>query len=165
MFTPQENKTINQIITNITNLLTEGIKTYDPNLKIQHTIKVYTNGKMEITIKNTSNNIAYSLKEFSTYTYSFHYKQFKQYVYKIEKHFKEHKKAIELKAELNNNKYNAVINCLNQNIPIAYIYDLCSVLSFEKVNKKSITCIDSTGKKHYLTKQHINNLIIEGFCI
>ena len=41
-------------------------------------------------------------------------------------------------------------------------YDLLGVLELKKVNKKSITCLDSLNNKIYLTNDILNKLYIEG---
>ena len=41
-------------------------------------------------------------------------------------------------------------------------YDLLGVLELKKVNKKSITCLDSLNNKVYLTNDILNKLYIEG---
>ena len=52
------------------------------------------------------------------------------------------------------------MECIPKKYYIGIPYDLLGILELVKVNKKSITCLDSLNNKVYLTEEILNKLYI-----
>jgi hypothetical protein len=63
------------------------------------------------------------------------------------------------------NKYDGLRYLVSTGLKVIYQYDFMGMMEFVKVNNKSITAVDITGKKHYLKSNVIENLCLDGYDI
>ena len=152
---------LDNYMNNVLSKVKEIVSKYNIETKIQAQVTLFENGTISTTIELTYRKAYSDLK----YTEMFTNKDLTKVFEELDNFVAELDKQKMLITKLAKDRYNSLIELINQGYAVYYHYDLMGVLSFDKVNKKSITCFDITNKKHYITKDIVNSFDLAGFTI
>ena len=156
----------------IKKIIAQGLDFYfgESTHNVQANYKINNNEYITIVLYDDKGN-----KKDAVFVYG---EYIERYIFKLMSQFKNHLRKLELEEIFNNgldeaeekqqNKLtilSAIFKLwqeMNEPYYICIPYDLMGILELKKVNKKSITCIDSCNNKVYLTEEILNNLYVKG---